>query len=576
MNIPVVWLSYDKETPARGYWDQGMIEALFAHDLWRPVGAHTYRHILSLPEKVEGAINGAVVVFPARAQVDYVDRLNADLKALDWVILVLTGDEEASFRFDKIDHPNMKVWAMSPRKLPRFENTRNIGTGWPPEAKKWLPRFKEEAFKRPDDWMFAGQITHERRHQMFEQLNVMINEKGRSWFVNPTSGFTQGVVPERYYHYLARAKTAPCPSGPQTPDSFRIFEALEAGCIPIADTRIPSDMPNDQFGDDYWTWFFGEEPPFPVLTNYEQLPGYTYEAADNWPTLGSKVAAWWIAKKRQMAYWLETDLKAVGAPEIDSLTAADMITVLIPSSPILAHPDTAMIEQCVRDVRAKLPESEIIIMLDGVRAEQEDRRADYEQYVNRVTWLCQNEWKNVMPLIFKEHSHQATMTREALKHVATPCILFVEHDAPITPDCDFDWSGLTSAVMTGEANLIRFHHEARILEEHEPLMLGPVEQICGAPMRKTYQWSQRPHLASIAFYRQFLDNYFNPESRTMIEDVMHGAVIEAVRRDGILGWQQFRLWIYTPEGNVKRSYHLDGRQTDPKYEMDIKPVERAA
>jgi hypothetical protein len=96
----------------------------------------------------------------------------------------------------------------------------------------------------------------------------------------------------------------------------------------------------------------------------------------------------------------------------------------------------------------------------------------------------------------------------------------------------------------------------------------------GTPMRKTMQWSQRPHLASTAFYRQMLDRYFHPDSLTMIEDVIHGAVIEDCRKDSIMGWYSWRLWIYHPEGNIKRSYHLDGRGDDPKYEMVVKPVAR--
>ena len=54
MTVPVVWLSYKSETPARGYWDQAMVEALFSHDLWRPVGAHEFEHLTSL-DGLEGA-----------------------------------------------------------------------------------------------------------------------------------------------------------------------------------------------------------------------------------------------------------------------------------------------------------------------------------------------------------------------------------------------------------------------------------------------------------------------------------------------------------------------------------------
>jgi hypothetical protein len=130
--------------------------------------------------------------------------------------------------------------------------------------------------------------------------------------------------------------------------------------------------------------------------------------------LANRTFAWWMSKKREMAYRFENDLAAVGAPDLEKLEVDDLITVLIPSSPIAAHPDTSMIEQTVRDVRAKLPDSEIVIMLDGVRPEQEDRREAYERYKRRFLRLTHHMWHNVLPIIFDQPVHQAAMTREAL------------------------------------------------------------------------------------------------------------------------------------------------------------------
>ena len=48
------------------------------------------------------------------------------------------------------------------------------------------------------------------------------------------------------------------------------------------------------------------------------------------------------------------------------------------------------------------------------------------------------------------------------------------------------------------------------------------------------------------------------------------------QKEGYMGWNLWKLWIYTPHTDdlgIKRSYHLDGRQSDPKYEMDIKELE---
>lgn len=238
------------------------------------------------------------------------------------------------------------------------------------------------------------------------------------------------------------------------------------------------------------------------------------------------------------------------------------ITVLVPTSPIPSHPDTKIIEETIYSIRTHLPESEIIIMIDGIRDEQKQFTDNYIEYTRRLLWKCAHEWYNVVPLLFDEHSHQAIMTRKALELVRTPLILFVEHDTPITPDRDIPFPKLANYILEGKANIIRLHHEALVLEVHKYLMIGEQEDDLWA----TYQWSQRPHLARTEFYKHMLEEYFPPLAKTMIEDLMYGKLENAYRDQGKAGWDRFRVFIYTPEGDIKRSYHLDGREGEPKYE----------
>ena len=241
----------------------------------------------------------------------------------------------------------------------------------------------------------------------------------------------------------------------------------------------------------------------------------------------------------------------------------DKITVLVPTSPIPSHPDTRIIEETINSVRTHLPKSEIILMIDGVRSEQKEKAEVYQEYIRRLLHISNKQ--RCYPIIHQHHQHQANMTINALEHVRTPLILFVEHDTPITPDREIDWQGISEAVLSGQADLVRLHHEAFILDVHKYLMFDTEPQlISGAPMMRTQQWSQRPHIASTSFYRRILNNHFNGNN-TMIEDKMYG-VVEQACQDGVQGWYNFRLWIYTPSGDIKRSYHLDGREGEPKYE----------
>jgi hypothetical protein len=571
--IDLVYQSYDPDVPADGYWDMGLINELVAGKLWNAVGLPEFERKKSLAD----VRDGAVIVFPARRQVQFIHELNRDLERLKWAVVILVGDEANEFPAHLINHPNMKLWIMSPSPKHYVPGARKIGSGFPPQAREWLPQYKEDAYNKPVDYFFAGQITHGRRLGMRTELETMEEFKPTNHIEGVflfTEGFTQGMQHEMYYKGLAASKVAPCPAGPESPDSFRLYEALEAGCIPIVDAISP----RVQFTD-YWTWFFDEEPPFPVYTEYSQIRGYITDGVESAPAKSNRIFAWWQNKKRDMAYWLVDDIASLNPHKAqdNQRKLRDMVTVIMPTSPVKSHPDTSMIEQTIRDIRVHLPDAEIIITVDGIREEQEHYREAYTEYTKRLLWLANHEWHNVLPIVFDEHMHQASMCREALKRVKTPLILYAEHDTPLTPDRPIQWDRLVRCVLDGTANVIRFNHESLILEEHKHLILSEAENHHGALLTKTQQWSQRPHLASTAFYNHMIGTYFHPESKTMIEDVIHQKVEIDMRAGGEQAWFNWRIWLYTPDsdpdGSILRSYNLDGRGDDPKFDMEIKPTE---
>lgn len=553
MTIPVLWLSLKEETPHRGYWDQAILEDIFSKKLWDPAGGYDFEHyefIESLPTN-----SGAVVVIPARHHAELVQQVNEELSYLPWCLVILVGDEEASFPVDQLDHPKMKIYVMTPQ-FGKYQNIdRYIGDGYTPEATKLIQAGKKDAGKRPYDWFFAGQVTHSRREDCIKQLRDMPNG-----FLVETAGFTQGMPREEYLKMMAAARIIPCPSGPVTQDTFRLYEALEAGCVPIADSKTP----NDTEPTGYWEKLLGDVP-FPVIDDWADLPGLVGNLRDRYPTINNRVFAWWQRYKRNLAYNVRDDIAELSGMSRIIPEENDDITVLIPTSPIQSHPDTFILDETIKSIRDRLPRSEIIIMFDGVREEQESYRERYEAYIRKVLWKCNFDWHNVLPMISDEHKHQANLTREALKLVRTPTILFVEHDTPLCGEIPFDQ--LTAPIINGLADVIRLHHEALILDVHKHLMIGERQDVLGIPLQKTYQWSQRPHLASTTFYRKMIDDHFTPASRTMIEDKMHGVVHEAYIHRKKAGWNEYKLWVYVPDGDIKRSTHTDGRQNDPKFEM---------
>jgi hypothetical protein len=242
----------------------------------------------------------------------------------------------------------------------------------------------------------------------------------------------------------------------------------------------------------------------------------------------------------------------------------DDVTIVMATSILPDHPSTDIIDETISAIRYHFPNNEIIMQIDGLRREQQHRKADYDEYKNRILWKCLHEYKNVLPIIFKKHSHQTTMMRRTIDLIETPLLLYVEGDAPLTVDNTIDWQKCLDLIESEKANTIRFHFESSIPEPHKHLMFG-LEDI----FMKTAQWSQRPHLSRVSYYR---DVILPPlDNKTFIEDRTHGII-----QDDILpydnfnddGWNKHKLWIYHPEENIKRSYHLDGRQGTRKFTTD--------
>lgn len=546
----VVWVSYHEGISHVDYFDHGQIRDIVEGRTHRTPGWRKPKELWEFDDVPEG--EGAVVVIPARHHCEDIERINKDLAKLPWCLVILTGDEESAFPHNQIIHPNMRLWIMSPTPgLHPPGYYTYLGSGYPQDARELIAR--EGPHTRTLDWFFAGQITHIRR----QRLHRILENLPRGELV-ATEGFTQGLPRDEFYSTLADCKVAPCPSGPLSVDSFRAYEALEAGCVPVLDARTP-----DVIMPQHWHMVFDGEPPIPIVQQWDELPGIVRDTVEKWPVQSNRIQAWWSQQKRRWSRRYVADLDAVGAPR-DPESLTEKITVLVPTSPVPSHPDPRLTMETLHSIRERLPHSEILVMADGVRDEQEHLRDQYEGYLEQLAWYIRSDLSNVTLFRFENHNHQASMTRQIIEQVDTPLILFCEHDTPLVGE--IPWEELCGAVMDGRCDLIRLHHEAEIHPEHRPLMLDP-EPTGDPPLVRTAQWSQRPHISSVAFYRQILHTYFGDRARTMIEDVMHGVVQHAWRVDGDLGWYRFRVCVYHPDGDIKRSTHSDAREGEEKYAM---------
>lgn len=558
--IDVVWLRAG-DTPSRDLcWDMALITEALDGALWRVPNGY---ELVSRDDWSELPVDqrGCVLVIPGRycAEASKRKEIERRVRELRWCLVIITSDEEGTFDFstlDEMDH--VALWVMTPG--PWGTHDRTIGEGFPHRTREMIAERHPTAPYRMLDWAFAGQVTHSRRFEMARMLRNRRN--GR---LVETEGFTQGLPREEYLELLCESQIALCPSGPETVDSFRLYEALEAGCVPIVETSTPR-------GPQRWFFpqVFGDRRPFELVESWNDAPLVIERVVNSWPQRANEISAEWQGYKRDLVHNLHGTIDELsgyphGAGEID-----DQVTIIMPTSPVPSNPSTDLIAETIESVRFHFPTAEIIITIDGVRDEQENRRGPYAQFVRELLWLTNHRWRNVVPMMHETHQHQANMTRAALDLVSTPAILFVEHDTPLVTDCPIEWRGLVDLVVHEVVHVVRLHHEAVILEPHRHLMLDhdphrvPIHPRHGndsPPILRTVQWSQRPHLASASYYRRILRENFPSTGATMIEDKMHSVV-------QVEGWHAHRLAIYAPDGgNLKRSLHTDGRGRDPKFDM---------
>lgn len=562
--VPWCALTYCDDNPGFVRWDQFWLGRILRGEEGAPPFACTFEE--ATPERV--LAEGGIIVAPVGHYHDHgekhrvLPKLWSDLKKMPWGILIATSDEGSTFDWRKIDPwpEHIQLYVQLPRRERSYPaGTRFFGEG-PPTPARQVPQRDE----RDLDVFLSSQVNHRRRTQCHAAVKTLRDSRPDLRVeLHATDGFLRGMSLEEYLARLARTWVAPAPSGVRSQSSFRAFEALEAGAIPLVDGVRPDG------GSGYWE-MIGMGDVVPVIDDWSRLPEVVDDLLVDRHFTAARISSRWQQYKRQFVRTLHWQAKGWAYPPTAWTTTdpEDRITVIIPTSPVPSNPDLSMIQETTQSIRIDLPGAEILIACDGVRAEQAHRASAYHEYLHRLcVWTLAQH--NVTPFVFDEHLHQSGMMRRMLDEIYTTTLLFVEHDCPLTGPVP--WRDLLETFDDEDLASIRLMHEADVLPEHAHLYPTTERQSGAVPWIPTVQWSQRPHLARVAWYRAILNRFFGENSRTMIEDVMHGVVQHGIRfTDGKPTWGEWERWgmaVYAPEGSMKRSGHTDGRGDDPKYQM---------
>jgi len=236
-------------------------------------------------------LEGAIVSVRACENLSYIDQFNKDTKHLKWLIVVVTGNEDSSNFYRGVTHPNHRIWLQNPNQTD--EADRYLPLGYPTP-------FEPPKEKRIYDWFFSGQITHPRR----KDLAATLKDVKGGLFIE-TDGFDKGLPHAEYIKKMAQSEVVLCPGGAVTPDTYRIYEALECGCIPIIDEKSGYR----RFHKDYWEKIFGEHPLITVDEWDYELYGILEELSVSYEEKQKEIVKWWSQYKKNLVKNLLLDIK---------------------------------------------------------------------------------------------------------------------------------------------------------------------------------------------------------------------------------------------------------------------------
>jgi hypothetical protein len=141
-------------------------------------------------------------------------------------------------------------------------------------------------------WLSNTKSYHDERAQFQAQIEACKPHL----FVNPSAGFSAGFNVGLYSTVLESSIFCPCPAG-NSPETIRLYDVLEMGCIPISLRHDFLDSPFALGG-----------VPFPVIDSWADLPAFLEEQARIRTTQPERLLdlqrtciAWWQMKQADIA-----------------------------------------------------------------------------------------------------------------------------------------------------------------------------------------------------------------------------------------------------------------------------------
>lgn len=213
----------------RGNWDSGLLTSLISEDA---------RFIQHNYKDNNPVFDEAIIIIGKPQDYDAVRDYLAQFKK---AIVILSSDEDAEWDWKRCIPSHLQIWTQY-----YFRNKEEIKErlllGFPTRLKEVTIN---KNLERNYFCSFVGQVQNPHRHACVEALKKIPDH-----FIKIADGFggLNGLEYQDYINILCQSKVVLCPSGSMCTDSFRVYEALECGALPIVEARSPRD--DKHF--DYW------------------------------------------------------------------------------------------------------------------------------------------------------------------------------------------------------------------------------------------------------------------------------------------------------------------------------------
>ena len=201
------------------------------------------------------------------------------------IYLIHLGDEGGAEKKDMVYSLCEHVWRTF--SLPMFQNFKNVSSI--PIGYKSNP-LKEniEISNKSYSWSFMGTTHGSSRYDLLEK-----HKATKPNFVNLTGEFSgkNSIDTENYYKILNNSIFAPIPHGYYHPETYRLYEALEVGCIPIIENPF-------NFFDN-----FLPSNPLPKVNSWKESSNLINDYTSNGKEiekLQKDIETWWLGHKENL------------------------------------------------------------------------------------------------------------------------------------------------------------------------------------------------------------------------------------------------------------------------------------